>query len=330
MEEAKVKSKKRLGVRVKDFLLDIYSPKRIAKRLIKDIKENKIYYAIGLAIMTFIGITRIGMMDFDTGDLFQADVFAAFSIGMLNTSSIPALNFGEQLYNAVLPVGTALVVLYWLTELAGIAMRDQYTIEIMSMHMIKLIIGAVLLANGWEIMTSLQEFGDGLKELVTNNMTMPGKDALAGGNAVIQIADLILLLLPMLVMFALALISCFVLKLKLITRSLKLAVLFGFAPIGLADLAGGTHSTSMRYIKNIAALAIQGAVLTAICYAGGSLSTAFGTLDEATGLYSSLSIWDVVKTGIFSVTGIETAAIILTAIGLFSKSEDIARTIVGL
>ena len=327
----KVKTKiKQSTKKLFDFIKDIYSPKRIFERFIKDIKDNKVYYAFAFAMMAFVCITKIGMMDFKGGDFFSTDIFNLVSGGLLDANDLivddTLLDSGKKLYDAVLPVGCALVVMYWLIDFAAVTVRDNFTPEIIARHFIKLLLAAIIMMKGWTIVESLCDLGASFVTVVENALDTPSESTPGDSNIVFKIMDVIALLIPWLMLALLGIVAAVVMKLKLITRAIKLVVFLGFAPVGLADLAGGSHSTSIRYAKNILALALQGAILMAINY--GACEAASWFLTE--GYDPSTSIGDLITAGALKVTGIESAAIALTAIGLYSKSEDMARTIVGL
>ena len=331
----------RLVILIRRFVywyLDLINPKRIVRYYVHDVKNNRLSYA--LAIIIFIGIisVRMGSMDFGTGTMFGVSLYGAICGGAVDTSmSADLLTFAKTIYNTIRPVGVALVVLFWLTELVSITVRDSFSTEILAMHFAKIIIGVFLMFNGENIITELVNLEAGLRGNVDtaaqNALNLSATQEVTGNevaDAVIKIVDFLRILPVMSLLLLMAGISCIVLKLQCISRSIKMALLFAFAPIGLADLAGNEHSTSIRYLKHILALSIQGALLVGINYLAAFLMLNCGELvpDSDSALQN---IWTVAKGASFSLWAfIPILAVGFAAIGMYSKSEEIARTIVGI
>ena len=180
-------------------------------------------------------------------------------------------------YNAIVPVGTILAVLWVLFDLIEKAQVDQMTGEIMVKFGIKLIVPIMLMSNGADILEGLIELANGIFNKFYS--VPPASSTVAildeiyeeilAGNVFYCIQALIELLLPFIAIIA-AIIIMYVL---IFGRILELGVRFIFTPIGIADaFTHGISSPGVRYLKKFFAVALQGAVIYIILLVGTVLS----------------------------------------------------------
>jgi hypothetical protein len=115
-----------------------------------------------------------------------------------------------------------------------------------------------------------------------------------------RIGEFLTLLVPYVLIAAALMIIQFFVYLRLMDIIVKML----FAPIGIADLGfAGTNGSGFRYLKKIAASALQGAVMVVILL----IQTA---LTRNAGLFQTLIIY-------------------YAMIGVFKKSNSLAAEIVG-
>ena len=146
-------------------------------------------------------------------------------------------------------------------------------------------------------------------------------------DAVIKIIEIIRLFVPLIIFVACGLVARLVLWMRCIARNLKLCVYMALAPIALADITGGSHSTSINYLKRILALCIEGAILIAMNFFIGSLISNM-IADDTKPILNTLIDYG----GDFFTHENTFKALVycLTGIGLYSKSEEISMSLVGL
>ncbi len=312
--------------------IDTINPKNIAKRYAKSIKENKAVWVIALAIIAFLGI-RIAFMDFDLSSLgidntmFCGGTTTEIQQRLAVSGELSADGI-EALYNAMKPVGIALSVLFWMIMLVGISVRDQFTVEQIAIHMIRLILPVWLINDkGFEIMQKMLSIGESIANDLANtwavNTTMNG-----AGDVKVSLFNIINALLPLFVLWLAGIACQLVCWLTCFGRRIKLELLVAFAPIALSDVTGDSHSTSMRYCRTVLAIALQGALILGIgfiaekvlvsCYTGAVAGAASASLTK---LVADGTI------GFFDC--LPALGVALTVIGLFPKTEELAKSVIG-
>ena len=233
----------------------------------------------------------------------------------------------RDIYDMFVPVGMSLSVLYWMIMFIGIAVRDQFTVEQIAIHMIRLIIPVWLISDkGYDIIIYLIKIGDGIRNELVGKLNLASSITDTGaGDLKVSLFNILNALIPLFCLWIIGMACKIVMMLTCYMRRLKVAVLVALAPIALSDVTGDQHSTSLRFLKNILALALQGALIIAIATIAMFIMT-----DEVGATVGGNSIAKQVADGTLGITDtIPIVAIGLTVLGIYPKTEEIAKTIIG-
>ncbi len=309
---------------------NIINPKNIMNNYVKMIRENKVAFFITLAFILFLGM-RIAFMDFDLSSLGISNSMLCGGnsdevVERLTVSDKLEGDGIEALYTTMKPIGIALSVLWWLLMLVSLSVRDQFTVEQVAMHFIRLILPVYLINDlGFDLMKKILEVGESIATDVASSWKVT-LDEVNAGDMKVSLFNIINALIPLLVLWVIGLACKLICILTCLMRRIKLELLVAFAPIALSDVTGDAHSTSVRYCKNLLATALQGALILGLGYISMQVLTSFigGDIDKVDSL--SKQICDGSRSLIDCVPCI---AVALTVIGLMPKTEDIAKTIVG-
>lgn len=277
------------------------------------------------------------------------------------------LSTAQNICNLLIPIGCGLVIIFFLLELinqlakdnlssytlirSGIQLIFAYGIVIYGWNLCQMIcgigpwfIGKVTQSNGgistnptlqdFIIIPSVKvpestDFGGIFNELTKNDFETPstegniltiilswikalgqlffGEAKELANNALLLILSLIAFVLMVIYWLAMKIIEL-VLILQCVSRAIQIAIYSALSPIGIAAwFSGGgiTSSTAMRYVKKMVALSLQGGIMCLILQLATSFSAA------ANGNFLLLLLGP------------------LTAVGLFSKSNQIANDVCG-
>ena len=324
--------------RVYAFLEDIYNPKKILRRIKEDLKRNWVYYLLGISVLSLIFFRFLAKMDFNLGALLDGQGYSALAGGDIlsadNGDSLLKMphsikNAAAYLYGAFRPIGLSLAALYWLIELGTLVKEDHFNVETFFISMIKLVIAIYIVDHGYGICDHLLDFGDAVIELVKTRSTLVWSvtdSPLDEKDRIVKIVDMFRLIFPLIIFTACGLVAKLVLWLRCLSRSIKMGIYIGLAPLALADITGGSHSTSINYLKRFLALCLEGGILLAMNLFVGML---FANLAPP-GDKSIAQLLIESGGNILSITTIKALVFGLTGIGMYSKAEEIAMSIVGL
>lgn len=200
----------------------------------------------------------------------EANINLANMLSLFDNTAFVQLWNGTitSLYNVFATCGMVLVAMYWVLEILDASTRESLNMEFVIRSTIKLLIAAVLIMNGLNLMRMLIEFSDLLlKEMtapVNGNPTMI--DAVYNEFEAAIFWDYIGLFLSKALDFGgQNAIITLVYELAVYSRFLELGVRVAFAPIGMANIyQGGLNSSGGRYLKKIAAIGLHGAMMLAL------------------------------------------------------------------
>ncbi len=322
------------------FYVDLISPVSIFKRCAKNFKTYRKEYAILMIGLLFLGVFRIGFMDIDVSGFVNqvtddklvggVDIYDQLKI---QTGTFSLFGFvGKKIYDIIAPIGISFAVMYWLMIVVNMAVRDNFNVEQIAILFIKLLIPVILIDKGWDIITKLIEIGnsllDTLKTTLTDSMAAP-----PNGELRIPFAKYFAVMFPVLILWGIGGLTRVMALMAIYTREIRLMLLAAFSPLSLADIAGEEHSQAIKLLKELLALGLQGCMMLAVNYAGIKLMKA--EMDNiAGGVAGAASGKTVVQLmmendfDIFKIVAL--LAISVTAMGLYSKSEDLAKQVVGL
>lgn len=339
------KERPTLGIILKKlfhFLCSLVNPAVIWKNIKTDFKKNRIYYTIAFLILainlvvplihseiTFTGIAGMSALDYIGGAINISDLEIP-----LNSpgGSYPFKNlsiFAKGCYDAIMPIGLAMTVLWWLTGFAGLLSsgRDISVFEYL-FEFAKLVITVVIVRSAWDMLSTFQDFSIALAEMIqteanaSNPLANPGFGSSEIGIAVYAILDFIASLFPMLILLIIGLIVKVVVFMQIKGRMLKFYTYLALAPIGFSNITGGLHSPAVEYAKKLMALLLQGAVLYTFNQVCARLM-----LDI---LGPDVNLNNIVTASFGQIINlIPLIGIAIVAIGLYSQSEAIANYLVG-
>lgn len=227
----------------------------------------------------------------------------------------------QGIYNVVMPVGYALVLLYFYLDFIEKMTHDAFNLEQFFKMFIKLFIGLMFIQYQLKILEYVAGFANSLARDLPIGGGGSGSEGLYNQIADLKWYECIGLVLNSFVPYILSVISFVVVILTVLSRYLDVAVRAVFAPIGMANIYdGGINSSGMRYLKKYAAACLQGAVMCGILLCSDRISAA-------------LNVWATPSWLAWIVgTNANAPNLILTlcTAGALLKSKSIANDIMGV
>ena len=311
--------------------LSLINPRNIVKSYINEFKSNRLSYSILMIGIVFLFILRIGCMETNITPLIQkvTDEMLVGGDDIPDQLQIPisggvVSDVGASLYGIMNPIGMSFCVMYWLIMVVNAAVRDNFSPEQIALLMAKLIIPIIIIDHGYSWSTELIKIGNNILDDMKATLTITAAAPSTPPEMEVPLAKYLSVLIPAYLLWGVGTIGRIAVLLAIYARQIRLALLIGFAPFSLADISGDEHSQSVRMMKEILAVALQGVVILAINYAGYQL------LREQLGAGSGTVVENLIANdfNIFQIVG--AIAVSVTAIGLYAKSSEISKSIVGL
>ena len=246
----------------------------------------------------------------------------------------------------IMTIGTSIMVLYFLFEIAGMASEKNFSINQMFRALLKMLIAYMLITNALTLVKYIVQFGDVLSNEISIDFTtsffskaknqkmfLEGLDNLGSVEKIGLIANFAF---P----FLFAMVAKGGLIFVIMSRVIELVVRTIFAPFAVADcFQDFSRSTAIRYLKKILALSLQLVVISGICIGTSLLFQEInGSGDPLTDLlkagvtgqsYTTASIRNFID-HIFGNNYWWCLGLMLTKIGLLVKSISICNDIVGV
>lgn len=234
-------------------------------------------------------------------------------------------------YDVMMPVGMALLVLYFLIEILSDTTMDNFNTEHFVKKLLVLAICAIVIIEGPNLLSGLAKFGDAMLADTEAALSAGMSDtdfplslkiysrAYDGDGGIFSTIGLALyaigVILDNIVFYLLMLVVIMVIYFTALGRALELIIRFLFAPLGIAPLVCGNspaRSAGIRYIKQFGSLCLQGAVLV-------------GAVGGAVILRKSL-----MGDNAFVDNPLVNILLPLTLLGLVSRTRHIADDIIGV
>lgn len=213
------------------------------------------------------------------GNGFYQDMLKAvtFNVGSIDSPEGTSL-WGaiSGIYNnVILPVGYALLCLYFLIELIEKTSSENLNFEHFIRLFIKLIVGKMLMDNALTLLFGMIDFSNSIVAATAEGYEAPGSsidlqgikdsiDAINKWGILTMIglwAKLIIPYVGNVVVNILASVICW-------SRSVDIVVRMLMAPIAMPDIfSEGTRGNGFRYLKKFLAVCLQGAIILAIVIA---------------------------------------------------------------
>ena len=217
------------------------------------------------------GMSTGGSIYFDVSTLLQFDISPAGVDKNGNYVAAGPFNelwkTAESLYNALKPFGTVLVLVFFLLELMGKLMQDQFSGEQFIKSFIKLAAMWLIILNAYDLLTGAFEFCTAIYNKVADpNLFKTAESKFCAlkmiekKNMLETLGNTIILFFPQLLMM----IAKLVVRIIVWVRILNIILYTTFLPIGMADMVNGVESSGFRYFKKTVAQVLQGAVIYAI------------------------------------------------------------------
>lgn len=190
------------------------------------------------------------------------------------TSGLSSGNAMSYIYNIFKSVAIAMLVLYFLIDVYDEIAKQRFTLDLFMKSFIRLLLSYLIVANGLEILSAVVSIGD---SLITNfyPSELSGKTYSAGLSQIqaylndldnVQtIGVLIQMIIPYIVVFVTKVIVYFI----GITRGIELCARICIAPIAISNsYEESSRNASIRYIKKLAAVSLQGLCVLVIIWSG--------------------------------------------------------------
>lgn len=186
------------------------------------------------------------------------------------------------IYNAMIPIGYSLMLLFFYINLLNKATSDNFNLERLFKSLLGLLVVALFMSNGLKLINLCMDFSNALMNTVIGGSinSPPSKDELLYWAKICskfhglasRIQYEINLLIPALATDIITGVIWVITWSRLVELSARCALF----PIGCADLYGeGTRGPGFRFFKKIIALGLQAAVILVIikCYSGITIDT---------------------------------------------------------
>lgn len=321
------------------YFAKLFDPRPVLKYSLRQMNRHKWIY-ITLTILVFIPTVFA-----DRGiDLSWADPTRDLNfIGSMDEITVSLSDtyglYAQGIYDLMLPVGQALAVLFWLTQFGEVMMRQDLTPEHILLQFIKISFYLVVMGYGWEILGYLFDFFNDCFTLLSGpggalgDITNTASLTTISFNGLTDVPwyECVPLILELGLFQVFKMFCMLITSLIVWTRKLKLLVYAALAPIGVSDFLGGTKSASLRYVKKLIALGIQGMIMYTIAFIGNALIIDGITAFAPTSASGSTDYVELIKNGDLVIFTFLIAAIppALAMIAAFNKSEEISNGIIG-
>ena len=241
----------------------------------------------------------------------------------------------EGVFNrAILPVGYALLCLYFLIELMEKTTHDNFNLEHFIRMSIKLLVGKILMDNSLAFLNGMIAFGNiligdfskSVKDLPPGAIDIEAIVADGPSGKISSALRWIQLIVPYLITWF----PTILVKVACYARSIEIIVRTMLAPIGMADIySEGTRGPGFRYLRKFLAVNLQAIVILGILYAATILNTALLASGLGVPPGETISTWKQVSSQIGSIIG-RNAIIGFTLTSMITQSKPIANDICGV
>lgn len=175
----------------------------------------------------------------------------------------------HTVWNYFILVGIGLTVIYFIIDLNKKWMFEGQNMSIKTIFIpfAKLVIAIILMANAGALFGALCTFNNGFATEVEGWFAVTPVGSISIGKKLVDSLafwEKIILLFPIIMSLAVALICNLVWAYKALVYKIELVVRTAFAPIALADIYSGLNATAIKYIKGTLALIIYGGCLILI------------------------------------------------------------------
>lgn len=241
--------------------------------------------------------------------------FVEFAENVIRTPPDMFDGLVTALSEAVTPIASVLVCIYFIMALMDKLSSDNFTGEQFVKLLIKLVFSIAVIDNITDLSLMIMEFGTTFMNMMTGSLgsfaTVDAEELTSEMGLIQQMGTFVVLLLPWIASFLLRL-AMYVLAYG---RTLEIGLRAALAPIGCADLiTGGTNSSGFRYIKRMIGISLQGAIMLAVISCAGTLCNY--TLDSTAGITDLTFI-------------VQYFGIMAAMVGTMAASKSLAFEIVG-
>lgn len=236
-------------------------------------------------------------------DAFDIDIVGSLATLLSSSNSLYSSGFDKAttlLTNVMMPIGTALIITFFLINVIGMASRDALTLETFIKALISLVIVFTIASQTPTLAKTMLRVGDSMtnatvkrglggkvkagttgdargtvsSEYTFDNMDTTGKydqNIKAASEDVAQHWGIIGPICAMII-WLISKISQIGMYIAVISRGIELLWRTIFMPIGVANSFDGANSPGVRFIKNYLAVAVSGAMVIIIIVIGQGLS----------------------------------------------------------
>lgn len=316
-----MKKKKILSPEIKRILINTFNPIDTFRFYRNFFKQHKFL----ILVSAILALIPVGFMGFNLTPL--VDAIGDNFIGDLDLIAVEMTGDTEKIcssiYGALVPIGQALAVLFWMVGISEIAMRDDLSPELIVKDLIKIIFTLIFIDEfGFDIAKGFIGFADYILGQVSTFATTSGSFAVQQADNFdnVPISKLPLSLLTLLAFLAFKFFIQIQVAIIMWARKLKVMLMTSLMPLGLYDFRDGFNSTSAMFLKKYFALCLQGVIIVVTTsIATQLLSAAFGAQFGIDGGLASL--------GKFLVTVIP---VCLGMISMLKMSEQLACEVLGV
>lgn len=243
------------------------------------------------------------------------DDFINAAVKAINVPSGTFDNMVNALSEAVTPIASVLICIYFILAVADKMTSDNFSSEQFIKLLMKLVLSIAVTDNITTLSLKIMNFGVAFSSLMAANA---GAFASVDATSLVENMSLgtrisvgITMLIPWMASLLLK-VAIYVIGLG---RSIEIGLRAGLAPIGCADLiSGGTSSNGIRYLKKMIGISIQGGIMLVVISSAGALCQY--VLPDSASLTNALFIAQYM-------------GIMAAMVGIMASSKSLAFELIG-
>lgn len=262
----------------------------------------------------------IQKIDFDfTNEVYSGQLFEKSDVdaGPLDINAVLAFDiteadsfgkiwaYSKEIYNAVLPIGQILAVVYFLLAIMEKTLQDNFNAEQFARNLVRLTAMLLILQNGFDLMEQFMKISTFIYEKLQAMTTFHGnpKACKYAECSKRELFESIGNILGMIIPYLLMSIAKIIIRVIAWSRILNMVIRIMFAPIGMADsVRGGTSSQGFKYFKKIIACSLQGSLILGVSVAYNLIVDVIQTSGGGTAWLHTIILAAVMVTLVFKTS----------------------------
>ncbi len=221
---------------------------------------------LGVVQKWFNGLFRPPCVSFMESILETSDFEKSLDALSLSTQGTEVLASAlRTMGGTILPIGTALVITYFIMSVVDMASKDNTTLEHYIREFIKLIVAITVVNKSWDIMKYLIKISDSIQDAIGRDLFDNVDVGMTAEQIIPEDGNMLGLLLALVLPWLVKKLATIALYLLVYMRLFDIGWRAALFPIGAANIfEGGLSSPGVKYIKAFFGACAAGAVIILI------------------------------------------------------------------